>query len=336
MGDLHGSGARSSRVSGSLLGGAARSAPITGALLALLALGSCLAPRSTRPEAATCTDLYEAYRACAVMNEMAAPERLGFLGSCEGRLAPADLSRIADADCAGLQAVVIEMTTVEVSSVAEPEALMPGCEAICRHGFDCAQIVDDQREARCIEACVDEPAENRKADLAAVECGEVILAMNQWTYPPSNAIAPTGELLDAIPTQRLESPPIDEPDTWRPSPGYRPNPSSDPETTDSADEVQGSEGDSDLQNGAEYDGALLIATLSALFTNCAYVDDASTQWVVDKTCAADVQAGSCEDVLEYSSSYGRRALTTLASSKLVRKLPKLVRRLVAKTLKKCR
>lgn len=47
---------------------------------------------------------------------------------------------------------------------------------------------------------------------------------------PSNMFAPTGDALAAIPKQRMESPPKAATDTWRPSPGYKPNPVADPVT----------------------------------------------------------------------------------------------------------
>lgn len=48
--------------------------------------------------------------------------------------------------------------------------------------------------------------------------------------PPNLMTAGRGDMLGAIPTQRMESPAKTTPQTWRPSPGYNPKPSSDPVT----------------------------------------------------------------------------------------------------------
>jgi len=45
---------------------------------------------------------------------------------------------------------------------------------------------------------------------------------------PSNMLGPSNAMLRAIPKQRMESPAAPAQQTWRPSPGYRPNPASDP------------------------------------------------------------------------------------------------------------
>jgi hypothetical protein len=47
---------------------------------------------------------------------------------------------------------------------------------------------------------------------------------------PPNMNAPSGDMLSAIPKQRMESPAGAAPNTWRPSPGYKPNPVADPVT----------------------------------------------------------------------------------------------------------
>jgi hypothetical protein len=53
-------------------------------------------------------------------------------------------------------------------------------------------------------------------------------AGSSFTPPQPNAIPAGGDMLSAIPTQKMESPGKTAPQTWRPSPGYSPSPAGDP------------------------------------------------------------------------------------------------------------